>query len=57
MRNKITWISNEEVISALFTGVTDIKMKEKWSMNDEMTSMVKLRYQIFTSSSSRGRSR
>jgi hypothetical protein len=42
MRNKITRISNEEVISAFSTGITDIKMKEKLSMNDELTSMVRL---------------
>jgi hypothetical protein len=42
MRNKIPWISNEEVISVFSTGVTDIKMKEKLSMNDELTSVVKL---------------
>jgi hypothetical protein len=29
MRNKIPWISNEEVISAFSTGVSDIKMREK----------------------------
>jgi hypothetical protein len=42
MRNKIPWISNEEVISAFSTGVTDIKMKEKLSVNDELTSIVGL---------------
>jgi hypothetical protein len=42
MRNKIPWISNEEVISAFSTGVADIKMKEKLSMNDELTSVVRL---------------
>jgi hypothetical protein len=42
MRNKIPRISNEEVISAFSTGVTDIKMKEMLSMNDELTSMVRL---------------
>jgi hypothetical protein len=35
-------ISNEEVISAFSMGVADIKMKEKLSMNDELTSMVRL---------------
>jgi hypothetical protein len=29
MRNKIPRISNEEVISAFSTGVSDIKMREK----------------------------
>jgi hypothetical protein len=42
MRNKIPRISNEEVISAFSTGVADIKMKKKLSMNDELTSMVRL---------------
>jgi hypothetical protein len=40
--NKIPWISNEEVISAFSTGVADIKMKEKLSMNNELTSVVRL---------------
>jgi hypothetical protein len=42
MRNKIPWISNEEVISAFSTGVSNIKMREKLSMNDELTSIVRL---------------
>jgi hypothetical protein len=42
MRNKIPRISNKEVISAFSTGVADIKMNEKLSMNDELTSMVRL---------------
>jgi hypothetical protein len=42
MRNKIPQISNEEVISAFSMGVADIKMKEKLSVNDELTSMVRL---------------
>jgi hypothetical protein len=42
MRNKIPRISNEEVISVFSTGITDIKMKEKMSMNDELTSVVRL---------------
>jgi hypothetical protein len=42
MRNKIPQISNEEVISAFSTGVTDIKMREKPSMNDELTSVARL---------------
>jgi hypothetical protein len=42
MRNKIPRISNEEVISAFSTGVSDIKMREKLSMNDELTSAVTL---------------
>jgi hypothetical protein len=42
MRNKIPRISNEEVISTFSTGVTDIKMREKLSMNDELTSIVRL---------------
>jgi hypothetical protein len=42
MRNKIPRISNEEVISTLSTGVTDIKMREKLSVNDELTSIVRL---------------
>jgi hypothetical protein len=42
MRNKIPQISNEEVISAFSMGIADIKMKEKLSMNDDLTSMVRL---------------
>jgi hypothetical protein len=42
MRDKIPWISNEEVISAFSTGVADIKMKEKLFVNDELTSVVRL---------------
>jgi hypothetical protein len=42
MRNKIPRISNVEVISAFSTGITDIKMKEKLSMNDKLTSVVSL---------------
>jgi hypothetical protein len=42
MRNKIPQISNEEVISAFSTGIADIKMKEKLSVNDELTSIVRL---------------
>jgi hypothetical protein len=42
MSNKIPRISSEEVISAFSTGVADIKMKEKLSVNDELTSMVRL---------------
>jgi hypothetical protein len=42
MRNKIPKISNEEVISAFSTGVSDIKMREKLSVNDELTSVVRL---------------
>jgi hypothetical protein len=42
MRNKIPRISNEEVISAFSTGISDIKMREKLSVNDELTSVVRL---------------
>jgi hypothetical protein len=42
MRNKIPRISNEEVISAFSTGVSNIKMREKLSMNDELTSIIRL---------------
>jgi hypothetical protein len=42
MRNKIPRISNEEVISAFSTGVSDIKMREKLSVNDELTFVVRL---------------
>jgi hypothetical protein len=42
MRNKIPRISNEEVISAFSSGVSDIKMREKLSVNDELTSVVRL---------------
>jgi hypothetical protein len=42
MRNKIPRISNEEVISTFSTGVSDIKMREKLSVNDELTSIIRL---------------
>jgi hypothetical protein len=42
MRNKIPRISNEEVISVFSVGVSDIKMREKLSVNDELTSVVRL---------------
>jgi hypothetical protein len=42
MRNKIPRISNEEVISAFSTGVSDVKMREKLSVNDELTFVVRL---------------
>jgi hypothetical protein len=42
MRNKIPKISNEEVISAFSSGVSDIKMREKLSVNDELTFVVRL---------------
>jgi hypothetical protein len=42
MRNKIPRISNEEVISAFSMGVADIKMKEKLSVNDKLTSIGRL---------------
>jgi hypothetical protein len=42
MRNTIPRISNEEVISAFSTGVSDIKMWEKLSVNDELTFVVRL---------------
>jgi hypothetical protein len=42
MRNKIPRISNEEVISMFSMGVSDIKMREKLSVNDELTSVVRL---------------
>jgi hypothetical protein len=42
MRNKIPRISNEEVISAFSTGISKIKMREKLSVNDELTSVVRL---------------
>jgi hypothetical protein len=42
MRNKIPRISNEEVISVFSTGVSDIKMREKLSVYDELTSVVRL---------------
>jgi hypothetical protein len=42
MRNKIPRMSNEEVISVFSTGVSDIKMREKLSVNDELTSIVRL---------------
>jgi hypothetical protein len=42
MRNKIPQISNEEVISPFSTAISDIKMREKLSVNDELTSVVRL---------------
>jgi hypothetical protein len=36
MRNKIPRISNEEVISVFSMGISDIKMREKLSVNDEL---------------------
>jgi hypothetical protein len=42
MRKKIPQISNEEVISAFSTGISDIKIREKLSVNDELTSVVRL---------------
>jgi hypothetical protein len=42
MRNKIPRISNEEVISVFSTGISDVKMREKLSVNDELTSVVRL---------------
>jgi hypothetical protein len=42
MRKKIPRISNEEVISVFSTGVADIKIKEKLSVNDELTFIVRL---------------
>jgi hypothetical protein len=42
MRNKIPRISNEEVISAFSLGIANMKMKEKLSMNNELTSVVRL---------------
>jgi hypothetical protein len=42
MRNKIPRITYEEVISAFSMGVSDIKMREKLSVNDELTSIIRL---------------
>jgi hypothetical protein len=42
MRNKIPRISNREGISTFSTGVSDIKMREKLFVNDELTSVVRL---------------
>jgi hypothetical protein len=42
MRNTIPRISNEEVISAFSMGVADIKMREKLSVNDELTFVIML---------------
>jgi hypothetical protein len=42
MRNKIPRISNEEVISTFSMGVSDIKMRDKLSVNDELTSVVRI---------------
>jgi hypothetical protein len=42
MRNNIPQISNEEVISVFSTGISDIKMREKLSVNDEPPSVVRL---------------
>jgi hypothetical protein len=40
--NDIKKQHNEKVISAFSMGVSDIKMREKLSMNDELTSVVRL---------------
>jgi hypothetical protein len=42
MRNKIPRISNEEVISAFSTGVSDVKVREKLSVNDDLTFVIRL---------------
>jgi hypothetical protein len=42
MRNKIPWISNEEVIFVFSMGISDIKLREKLSINDDLTSIVRL---------------
>jgi hypothetical protein len=42
MRNTIPWISNMEVISVFSMGITDIKMKEKLAVNDELISVVRI---------------
>jgi hypothetical protein len=42
MRNKIPRISNEEVISVFSMGIFDIKMREKLSVNDELTFIIRL---------------
>jgi hypothetical protein len=42
MRNKIPRISNEEVIFVFSMGVANIKMKENLSINDDLTSVVRL---------------
>ena len=42
VHNRIPKISNEEIISAFSAGVTDTKMKEKLSINDDLTSVVRL---------------
>jgi hypothetical protein len=42
MRKKIPQITNKEVISVFSMGVSDIKMREKLSVNDELTSVFRL---------------
>ena len=42
IRNRIPKISSEEIISAFSAGVTDTRMKEKLSINDDLTSVVRL---------------
>ncbi|KAM0877206.1 hypothetical protein ACQ4PT_035650 [Festuca glaucescens] len=42
VRNRIPRISNEEIISAFSAGVTDIRMREKLSINVDLTSVVRL---------------
>jgi hypothetical protein len=41
MRNKIPRISNKEVISVFSTGVSDVKMREKLSVNDELNFVIR----------------
>jgi hypothetical protein len=42
IRIKIPHISNKEDITAFFAGVADIKMKEKFSINNNLTFVVRL---------------
>jgi hypothetical protein len=42
VRNRIPKISNEEIIFAFSVAITILKMKEKLSVNDELTSVVRL---------------
>jgi hypothetical protein len=42
VRNKIPRASDTAVISAFSTGVTDVKMREKLAINDELDSVLEL---------------
>jgi hypothetical protein len=46
VRNKIPWISQAHIISAFTEGVTDLRMREKLAMHDELESVVVVNRQM-----------